>query len=340
MRHAVWLTMLLLAACRIESAAPASNQGTVTDGAPRGDLWVYTSMYRHVMDAFDPLLAERLPQVKVRWFQGGSEKVATKLEAEFAAGGSPCDVLMTSDPFLYRRLAHEGRLLKSVSPNGVRTSRTLVDLDGQWEAVRVSTMVMVHKAGTDAPESFAALLEPTWKGEVVIGDPLTSGTAFTWAVAMERSFGADFFTKLRANGARVAGGNAAVLQKVEGGEAKVGVVLLENVLTAKARGSPVEEIWPSDGAVVIPGPLAILSTSRNVPAARAFADVVLSPEGQRLIRELGDMHSVDPRQPGPRTSPAIDALLTKSAAFDDAFLERGLTDGAALKARFSAAFSK
>ena len=32
----------------------------------------------------------------------------------------------------------------------------------------------------------------------------------------------NFFTALRVNGARVAGGNAAVLQKVEGGEAKGG----------------------------------------------------------------------------------------------------------------------
>lgn len=337
-----WLWLLpLLAACRIESAAPASTRGAAAaDGAPRGELWVYTSMYRHVMDGFEPLLKARLPEVTVRWFQGGSEKVATRLEAELAAGGSPCDVLMTSDPFLYRRLANEGRLLRAVSPNGVRTPRPLVDPDGHWESVRLSTMVLVHRAGVEAPASFAALLEPRWRGEVVIGDPLTSGTAFTWAVAMERALGDDFFRRLRANGARVGGGNAAVLQKVEGGEATVGVVLLENVLAAKARGSAVEEAWPSDGAVVIPGAAAILASSRNPGAARAFIDVVLSPEGQAVIRELGDMHGVDPRQPGPRGAPGVTALLERSAPFDEAFLDLGLQGGPALKGRFSAAFSQ
>ncbi|MCU0697542.1 MAG: ABC transporter substrate-binding protein [Myxococcaceae bacterium] len=336
-----WLLVALaLAACRIETAAPANNAPASTDGAPRGDLWVYTSMYRHVLDALEPLLKERLPQVTVRWFQGGSEKVATRLEAELTAGGSPCDVLMTSDPFLYRRLAQSQRLARTVSVNGVRTPRALLDPDGHWEAVRVSTMVLAHRAGQPAPSSFAALLEPTWKGEVVVGDPLTSGTAFTWAVAMERTFGADFFPKLRANGARVAGGNAAVLQKIEGGEAKVGVVLLENVLAAKARGSPVEAAWPTDGAVIVPGPVAVLSTSRNPIAAKAFIDVLLSPEGQRVIRELGDMHAVDPRQPGPRGLEGIEPLLTKSAPFDEALLDRGLAEGPALKARFTAAFSQ
>lgn len=332
---------LLVCACRIETAAPQSRTSTAEVSAtPAGDVWVYTSMYRHVLDGFEPLLKARLPSVNVRWFQGGSEKVATKLEAELAAGGSPCDVLMTSDPFLYRRLAKEDRLLRSVSPNGVRTARSLVDLDGHWEAVRLSTMVIAHREGIEAPASFAALLEPKWKGELVIGDPLTSGTAFTWAVAMERNFGDDVFQRLRANDVRVAGGNAAVLQKIEGGEAKAGVVLLENVLAAKARGSPVAFTWPGDGAVVIPGPVGLLSTSRNPTAARAFVDVVLSPEGQALIRSLGDMHAVDPRQPGPRELAGVDDLLGRSVRLDEAFLDHGLERGQALKSRFSSAFSK
>jgi iron(III) transport system substrate-binding protein len=334
------LLALALAGCRIETAAPAQGPAATVEGPAAGELWVYTSMYRHVLDALEPLLTTALPKVTVRWFQGGSEKVAARLQAELTAGGSPCDVLLTSDPFLYRRLANEGRLARTVSPNGVRTPRALVDPDGHWESVRVSTMVLTHRAGDPPPPSFAALLEPGLRGEVVIGDPLTSGTAFTWAVDMERRFGPDFFQRLRANGARIAGGNAAVLQKIEGGEAKVGVVLLENVLAAKARGSPVEVAWPSDGAVLVPGPVAVLGSSRNPRAAKAFVDVLLSHEGQRLIRELGDMHGVDPRQPGPRGLDGVEALLSRSAPFDEALLERGLREGAALKGRLTAAFSR
>lgn len=334
------LLLVLLAGCRIETVSPAGGAANPAELGPRGDLWVYTSMYRHVLDALEPLLKERLPAVTVKWFQGGSEKVATRLEAELAAGGSPCDVLLTSDPFLYRRLARAGSLVRTISPNGVRTPRALVDPDGAWESVRVSTMVLVHRRGTEAPESFEALAQPRWRGEIVIGDPLTSGTAFTWAVAMERRYGTGFFPALRANAVRVAGGNASVLQKVEGGEAGAGVVLLENVLAAQARGSGIEVHWPKDGAVLIPGPAAVLRTGRNQAAARAFIDVLLSPEGQRVIRELGDMNAVDPRQPGPRDGPTIDALIAKSLPFDEALLDEGLAHGAAVKARFSEAFSK
>ena len=255
------LLFLLLAGCRIETAAPG-GPASVAGEAPTGEVWIYTSIYRHVLDALEPELKAALPGVTVRFFQAGSEKVAARLEAELASGGSPCDVLMTSDPFLYERFKQEGRWLRYVSPNGLRTPGRYVDLDGHFAAVRLSTMVLVHKVGVTPPDSFAALASPEWKGEVALGDPLTSGTAFTWAVSMEQALGTGYFERLRANEARVAGGNAAVLQKIEGGEAKVGVLLLENALAAQAQGSPVVVAWPSDGAVVVPGYAGILASAR------------------------------------------------------------------------------
>lgn len=339
MRLVLLLLALALSACRVETAAPGGAPTAAGSGLT-GEVWIYTSMYRHVLDALEPGLKEALPGVTVRWFQAGSEKVTARLEAELAAGGSPCDVLVTSDPFLYERFKGEGRLLRYVSPNGLRTPQGLFDLDGHYAAVRLSTMVLVHRAGTPAPDGFEALATPTWKDEVALGDPLTSGTAFTWAVVLEAKYGADYFTKLRANGARVAGGNAAVLQKVEGGEAKVGVLLLENALAAQAKGSPIEIAWPQDGAVLIPGYVGILSTARNPAAAKAVVDALLSPKLQAVIANPGDMHAVDPRVPGPRGSLSLDELVAKSQPWSGATLHRGLDEGARVKSDFSRAFSQ
>jgi iron(III) transport system substrate-binding protein len=215
-----------------------------------------------------------------------------------------------------------------------------VDLDGQFEAIRVSTMVIVtRKEVTDAPSSFKELTDPKWRGEVVLGDPLTSGTAFTWAVFMEQAYGADYFAQLRKNEARIAGGNAAVLQKLEGGEAKVGVLLLENALIARGKGSPIEIHWPADGAVTIPGYAGILKTTRHARAAQAVLDVLLSARGQAVIVE-GDMHAADPRLAGPRGEPGLDAVIAKARPWDEAMLTRGNSDGARVKQSFSGAFSK
>ncbi len=333
-------------ACRIETAAPgASSQSgapSAADAEPSGELWVYTSMYRQVLDALGPLIAERMPKVRVHWYQAGSEKVASRLEAERSAGAARADILLTSDPFLYERLRAEGALARYASPNGMRIPRSLVDLDAHWVSARLSTMVMVRRrnATGDLPPSFAALTEPAFRGEVAVGDPLTSGTAFTWAVFMAERHGANWFESLRDNGAVVAGGNAAVLQKVESGEVKVGVVLLENVLAARRRGSPVELVWPEDGAVIVPGPVGILHGSPNPVAARAFVDLLLSPEGQAIVVEKGDMHGVDPRLEGPAGEPALEGLLQRSQPWSEERMRAGLERGGEIKQAFSRAFSR
>ena len=52
--------LVLLASCRIESAVPAEASAAATqEGGPSGDVWVYTSMYQHVLDALEPLLKEK-----------------------------------------------------------------------------------------------------------------------------------------------------------------------------------------------------------------------------------------------------------------------------------------
>ncbi|MBU8898582.1 ABC transporter substrate-binding protein [Corallococcus sp. M34] len=335
------LAVLLLAACRIESAAPASGGPVASAESVMGDVWVYTSMYQHVLDALAPLLAQRLPGVKVHWYQAGSEKVASRLEAERLAGAVRADVLLTSDPFLYERLAREGAFLRYASPNVLRVPRTLLDLDARYAAARVSTMVLVHREDSvPPPTSFAALARGPWSGRAAIGDPLTSGTAYTWVVFLRSRYGEGFFSALRARGALVAGGNAAVLQKVESGEVDVGVVLLENALAAKGRGSPLAVTWPEDGAVVIPGPVAIFQSTRNPVAARALVDLLLSPEGQRIIVERGDMHGVDPRLEGPRGEAGVEALLSRSQPWTPELLELGLSRGTTIKAAFSEAFAR
>jgi iron(III) transport system substrate-binding protein len=202
-------------------------------------------------------------------------------------------------------------------------------------------MVLVYRKGdVPPPVSFAELISEGWKGRVAVGDPLTSGTAFTWAVFIQSKYGDAFFTQLREKGAIVAGGNAAVLQKVESGEVDAGVLLLENALAARGRGSPIEIVWPEDGAIVIPGPVAIFSTTRNAVAAKAFVDLLLSPEGQRIIVEKGDMHAVDPRLEGPRGEPGVETLMTRSQPWSPALVELGLTRGGAIKETFSRAFSR
>src|SRR5262245_8302113 len=48
----------------------------------------------------------------------------------------------------------------------------------------------------DAPTTFADLLDPTWQGKIVKGDPNYSGTVFTATFALSRELGWSYFERL------------------------------------------------------------------------------------------------------------------------------------------------
>ena len=307
----LWPCLLAIAAgCRVEIGAPAAaNSGEAAT------VRIYTSVYKHVLDALQPAIEERLRAqglgaARIEWFQSGSEKVAARIDAELASGGSPCDVLLTADPTYYARLKKEGALAAYVSPAALRQPREYVDPDGAWAMSRMMTMVIVASPALPearTPRSWAGLASGDLR--VALGDPLSSGTNLMAVGALAGKFGWPWFRALKQAGGVVAGGNASVLQRVESGESDAGVVLLENVLAARARGSRVRLVLPTDGALVIPGPIALLQHGRRSEAARAVYDALLSDEVQRVLVREALLHSPDPKLPPPPGAPPLSDLL-------------------------------
>ncbi|KAG2882538.1 hypothetical protein PC117_g26203 [Phytophthora cactorum] len=89
------------------------------------------------------------------------------------------------------------------------------------------------------------------------------------------------------NGMAVIKGNGAVMKAVASGEKSYGVVVDYLVAREKAKGSPVELIYPEEGVPIITEPIGIMKEAANVPAAQAFVDFILSEEGQKLSAEIG-----------------------------------------------------
>lgn len=319
-RRLVALALLLgCVGCRVERVDHERGRASADCGeAPTGEVTVYTSLYRPIIERVDAEVKRSLPGVTVRWYAAGSEKVAARIDAERASGGVQADLLLTSDPFFYRRLADDGAFAPVAPLGALRVPRSLVDPDGRFIGARVSSMVLAYRDATPAPaRRFSALTDPALRGRVAIGDPLTSGTAFTWAVFMAQRHGISWFAALRQNGAVVAGGNAAVQQKLETGEADIAVLLLENVIAARARGVAISAVVPEDGVVTIPGYAALFTSAQNPVAARAVYELLLSEPLQRAMVEVGAMHAVDPRISGPGATAPIDAWMARGLPWTD-----------------------
>src|SRR5690606_14548239 len=115
----------------------------------------------------------------------------------------------------------------------------------------------------------------SYKGKIQMGSPLESGSMFSTVAHLSDTYGWKYFEKLRDNKISANGGNSTVIQKVESGEKKIGIVLLENALAAKKRKSPIEIIYPKDGVVAIPSVQFILKDSKNKAEAIKFGEYLL-----------------------------------------------------------------
>ena len=281
----------------------------------KGELMGYTSIYPDIIDNMcKPNVAKAFPEMKVNWFQGGTEKVVTKITGEIKAKKIGADVLMVADPSYYLKLEDQKLLL----PYKSKEEKNLINdkaADGAWYAVRVCNMIIAYNAdklkAEDAPKNWTDLADPKWKGKIAMPNPMLSGTAYVAVGALADKYGWEYFDKLKANGLRVEEGNSAIQNKLLTGEYAAAMILEENILKlANTKKEPLKVIYPKDGVVQVPSPIAIFNTTKNPEGAKALVDWWLSKEGQQAVVK-GWMHSVrgDVKEP-------IGSVPTK-----------GLTDG-------------
>lgn len=267
------LLFVCLVSCHLEWG-PEAPCATADKGA---EVTVYTSAYPPVVAALRTLASQR--GLQVSFFQAGSEKLAARLDTELAAGQTSADLLLASDPLYYIALKRRRALAPYASLRALKLDHQWVDPDGAFVTARISLMgiAYVPKRLPAPPRAFVDLppFHPT------LPDALGSGTMMTTAIAWHARYGAAFFTELRHKGATASGGGTAVVDRLQRGEADLGVALLENVLLAPGGG--VAFVLPSDGGVIVPGQLALLAQSHHPEQAKRVYDFLLSPEAQAVF---------------------------------------------------------
>lgn len=302
------------------------------------ELWIYTSIYKDMIEMMEPDVDKAFPNTKIHWFASGSEKVGAKIQAELAANQLQADILMTADPFFYIELKNKGLLYPYESPNAHNIPPALKDPDRAFVTQRVPVVVMVYHREllkpSDAPKSFLELTDKKWKKKIAMGSPLESGTTFTAVATLSKKYGWDYFKKLRENEVFSSGGNSTVRQKLELREYPVGIILLENILQAQSQGSPLEAIYPSDGAILVPSPVAIFKRTEQLEEAKKFIDFLFSEVGQQAMVKA-NMYSPNPMIGPPENAKTFGFILKNSFPWTHEFALNVYQEHQKIKETFS-----
>ncbi|GHU71942.1 iron(III)-binding protein [Clostridia bacterium] len=289
------LTLVVCAAlCASLFAAPALAVNTDISGK----LSIYTSIYQDVLDAMVKALKVEFPNLEVVPFQGGTGTIQTKLAGEMEAKNIQADLLLVAEPAYSLELKELGYLHQyQIDASGLRFP---YDEEGYWYPVRVCNMVLAYNPEmydiSEIPQSFYDFAYDTSvKGEISMGNPLTSGTTMAAAAALSDKYGYEYFTALGEQGVMIESGSVA-LTKLQTGECKVIMILEESVLKLREEeDSEIAVIYPTDGNILIPSTVMTIAEefapNKNIAASEAVTDWLLSEAGQQFVLD-GWMHSV------------------------------------------------
>ncbi len=277
-----WLPWLLLAFSGLLSAAPTT-------------VVVMTSYPEEMMTRVEDAFARAHPQYRLQilWRQG-FDALPYLLQAD--QGG--VDVYWAPSPGNFARLAEAG----SWQPLGIEFkglperigSMPLRDEQGLYQATELAgygfaiNPALLAELGVPLPRDWLDLLDARLRGRVALPDAGRVGFAPVLLDIVLQAYGWErgwaFWSELAGQSRLVSRGGTLVSDEVASGRAAVGLSIDFFVASARANGEPVAFVYPAHGGLN-PAHIAITAHSRELPGARAFAQFVLSEQGQALLAD-------------------------------------------------------
>jgi len=268
--------LLLILACSRDSRTP---------------LVIYSPHGRVLLTRFEHRFEALHPDIDVRWLDMGSQDVYDRLRSERA--NPQADVWFGGPSLVLAQAAHDSLLdcrrpvwADAIAPRG-RGAGDCYFAAYETPAVFLYAEKVVSAA--EAPQDWDDLLDPKWKGKIIIRDPLASGT-------MRAVFGVIIARGLKQTGDTAAGfawlrrldgqtkvyeqNPALVSEKIARQEGLVTIWDLPDVLISRRRGMPIGYVFPKSGTVAIEDGIAVVRNAKHLAAARAYVDFVGSVEMQ------------------------------------------------------------
>jgi iron(III) transport system substrate-binding protein len=264
------------------------DQRLIEKAKAEGALTLYTSMATTESGPLGKAFESKYG-IKVQIWRALSENVVQRAVTEARAGRRALDVVETNAPEV-EALVREQVVAEYFSPHFADLPAWAVPPHKRWASDRANLWVVGYNTGQVRREELPATLDgfadPKWKGRISLeatdGDWMYGVINF-----MGEAKGLEFFRKLSALKPEMRKGHILVAQLVAAGELAVCLTTYSgNADSIKAKGGPID--WVAvEPLVGRPQAIAVAKAAPHPHAALLFADYVLSPEGQKLLGEMG-----------------------------------------------------
>jgi iron(III) transport system substrate-binding protein len=254
------------------------------------------------------------PGIKVEVHRTGSERILQRVMMELQAGIKNADVINTSDTGHYVFLKKKGLLARYAPAGAERLPAAFRDADAMAWGWRAFPLVVPYNtkqvSAGEAPGTWKDLLDPKWRGRLVVAHPGYAGSVITQILALEKLYGWDYWTQLAKNRPMLVQSIHDPGRTVATGERAVGVNGADYgfLYNERRKGSPIAAAYPSDGVVLIFSPTAITSFAPHPAAAQLFTDFVFTREMQQLLADTEGLYVAHPDVTYPPERPKLSDL--------------------------------
>jgi len=262
-------------------------------GDGRTPLVVYSPHGRDLLTLLERRFELLHPDVDVRWLDMGSQEVYDRLRSERA--NPQGDVWFGGPATIFARGAHDS-LLESFRPSwsGAIEPHGRGPGDRYFAAYDTPAVIVYAEQAVRpdaAPHDWDDLLDPRWKGKILIRDPLASGTMrAVWGMIIERGLkqtgdtaaGFQWLRRLDAQTKEYVLNGPLLDQKIVRQEGLVTIWDLPDILLNRRDGLRLGYVFPSSGTPVIEDAIGVVRGARHRAPAQAFVEYVGSVEAQLL----------------------------------------------------------
>lgn len=233
---------------------------------------------REIMKTF-----EQETGTKVEWVRLSTGEAVARLEAERANPQVSIWVGGVDNGHIDAR--EKGLTVSYASPNAKAIPAAYKDKDGYWTGLYVAPLTfasntnLLKKHGLKAPDSWAELLKPEWKGKVQISNPGSSGTAYNVITTLiflwgeEKAFA--YLKDLHKNISQYTRSGSAPGKAAALGEAVVGIGYAHDQVKLRAEGYPIEMNVPSEGTGYEIASVSLIKGGPQPELARKLYDWLL-----------------------------------------------------------------
>ncbi len=258
-------------------------------GDGREVLIVYSPHGPGLLTKFENRFEAANPHIDVQWLDMGSQEVLDRIRSERA--NPQADVWFGGPSSIFLAAAADG-LLAPFEPSWAPAVADYADPEGRYQAVYLTPLIIAYNSeavdSASAPQDWEDLLDPKWADQVLIRDPVASGTMRTvFGMVMQRGMrqgrseqaGFDWLARLDAQTREYVLNPTLLYQKLARREGLVTIWDMPDIEEVRASsGYPLAYLFASSGTPMVEDAIAIVQGTRNEELARQFVEFIGSEE--------------------------------------------------------------